>query len=787
MAAASADDIVFDHHDPADEPRRESLMGLGNGVLFVRACAPEAAFAQNGPAPENATHYPGLYLAGAYNRAEREINGERVHISALVNLPDPFALSFRIAGDAWFSLEGCELLHYRHRLDMAAGLAERDVTLRDAAGRETRLRETRGTSLVDANRAWLHWHVTPLNWSAPVQVRALLRTSACNTRLTRTRAYEGRHLDVEPVATDEGVAVLARTIDGTRCIRVESRLQCAGASADAAEPDPTALVQQQTLGAQAGRAFDIELQVRVLADGEAPTAAAPTGHAALAAAQREAWHTLWQHAHIEAPGDDALERACRFSAFHLLQTGSPLSASRDAGLPARGWQEGYFGQVFWDEVFAFGFHDLRFPAIARGLLCYRHRRLPAARRAAAAAGRRGAMFPWRSAASGEEETPPYQWIPPARQWKPDHTHLQHHIGSAIAFNLWRHHLATDDRALLLAHTGEMLIEIARFWASSVVRGESGRFEIRGVIGPDEYHDAWPGAAQPGLDNNAYTNLMAAWTLRCASELPQRLHSDDWRQLCRQSGVQGDEVQAWDDISRRLKVPLIDDGVIAQFDGFDQLLPADGDGLPPRHGSEREDWWLLARGDDVNRYQVTKQADVLMLLYLLGADETRLLIERQGVELPPGWHERTVRYYLERISHESSLSHPVCAGALAEIDPEESWLYFRRALHTDLDRKTSPSTQEGVHLGAMAGAWDVLQRFYFGLSVQADRLLLRPCPPAALDDVQMRVQVRGQRLLLRLAGRTLTLQHEGGGEGLAIEHRGESLRLEAGGALSLVVR
>ncbi len=796
MPQAGARQIEFDDYDLPDEARRESLMGLGNGVLFVRACAPEAAFARR--AADRAQHYAGLYFAGGYNRAGRFINGEAVQITSLVNLPDPFALSFRPEGaHDWFALDDVQLLHYRHRLDLDAGVAEREMRVRDDAGRETLLHETRCVSLVDADAVLLHWRLVPCNWSGALELRSLLRTTAANAKLARTRAYEGRHLEVQPVpATGGGVAVCANTTDGTRRFRIESRLSCV-VDAGGGDAQPVAirvevdkprqaLAQHARVRAVQGQALDIELQVHVRAD-EAAGRATAVERAALLASQRQAWRALWDRLEFDTPGDDTLARSARAGAFHLLQAASPLTSERDTGLPARGWQEGYFGHVFWDELLAFPFYDLRFPAISRALLAYRHRRLGAARTAALRSGWRGAMFPWRSATTGEEETPAFQWIPPARQWKPDHTHLQHHIGSAIAFNAWRHHLATGDARLLAGETGELLIEIARFWASRVHKNEDGRYDILGVIGPDEYHDAWPGAEQPGLDNNSYTNLMAAETLRCASELPRHMEACDWLRLCHQCDVRAGEVDGWDQVSRRLRVCLIGDGVLAQFDGFDRLEPAERAPLPPDGQHEREDWWLLARGDDVNRYQITKQADVLMLFYLLGVDATRALLDRLGVPLSAGWHERTVRHYLDRVSHESSLSHVVCAGALAEIDTAESWHYYRQALATDLERKPEGSTHEGVHLGAMAGAWDVLQRFYLGLWPQSDGLLLRPHLPDGLDDVRMALQWHGQRIGVRLSGSALTLRHEDGGQALVLRHAGEMLRLEPGREVAVWVR
>lgn len=768
-------------------------------MLFVRASAPEAAFAARQPplGPEPAPTYPGLYLAGCYNRAEREVNGERVSITSLVRLPDAFGLAFRVESEAdWFALDapGTRLLHYRHCLDMAAGIAEREAVLRDRAGRETRLLETRLASMSQEGLVLLRWQLTPLNWSGALTLASRLHTAPRNGKIERSRAYEGRHLGVEPLPASEGVAVLARTTDGTRQVRLHARLRCGdtpAAPAPAADVPPDMLEQRCRVEAHAGMPFEAELRVLVDPDTSADR---PDGEAfgppfeTVLDEQRGAWHALWERVPFEAPSDADLERSCRFNAFHLLQSASPLSCKRATGLPARGWQEGYFGHVFWDELFAFPFYSLRLPGIAKGLLEYRWNRLDAARQAARRAGRAGAMFPWRSAASGAEETPPWQWIPPARQWKADHTHLQQHIGSAIAFNLWNHHLATGDGELLLGHSAELLVEIARFWVSSTEPGRDGRLALRGVIGPDEYHDAYPGSERPGLDNNAYTNLMAAWTLRCAAELPERLGGADWQRLTERVGIRPQEPQCWDDASRRFELPLCEGDVIAQFEGFDRLepmtrLPVSEDGR-----KEREDWWLLARGDSVNRYQITKQADVLMLFHLLGHGGVQSLVERLGLRLAEGWCRRTIEFYLARISHESSLSRIVCAGALAECDGEASWRYYRQALHTDIGPGASGSSHEGVHLGAMAGTWDVLQRFYLGLRLEPGRVAIDPHPPAALDEVSTAVWLQGRRLTLHLRGRHLHVSLEpAAAQALTLWHHGEPRRLAPGGTVALACR
>lgn len=200
------------------------------------------------------------------------------------------------------------------------------------------------------------------------------------------------------------------------------------------------------------------------------------------------------------------------------------AAELDVGVPARGLHgEAYRGHVFWDELFVLPYITLHFPEVARALLMYRHRRLPAARDAARLAGQSGAMFPWQSGSSGQEESQALHLNPRSGRWLPDHSHLQRHVGSAIALNVCRYGRATGDTGFLYGPGAELLLEIARFWAGAAVYdAQRGRYRIRGVLGPDEYHYAYPAAGEPGIDDNAYTNVMAAWVIHQGLELLDEL-------------------------------------------------------------------------------------------------------------------------------------------------------------------------------------------------------------------------------------------------------------------------
>jgi alpha,alpha-trehalase len=462
-----------------------------------------------------------------------------------------------------------------------------------------------------------------------------------------------------------------------------------------------------------------------------------------------AWDALWRLFDIELEYSDDTQLVLRLHAFHVLQTLSPNTYGLDVGVPARGLHgEAYRGHVFWDELFILPFMSMRLPWLTRWLLEYRFRRLDAARSTAAAEGRRGATFPWQSASSGREESQVLHLNPKSGRWLADNSSLQKHINLAVAYNVWHYLQVTGDRDFLRNRGGPILIELARYWASVCEMDETdGRFHIRGVIGPDEYHDAYPYADHPGLNDNAYTNVMVAWTLIRTMEVLDALAQYEREELTESLEMEPDELDRWDDIARRLAVPFHDDRIISQFAGYGELEEFDWIGYVERYGDiQRLDRILEAEGDSTNRYKLSKQADVLMLLYLLPPEELERLLARLGYGLDASVDfARTVDYYLQRTSHGSTLSRMVHAWILARFDRPRSWDLFTQSLESDIADVQVGSTAEGIHLGAMAGTVDLLQRCYAGVEVWPDFLAVRPALPDALTRMSFTIEYRGQRI------------------------------------------
>lgn len=760
-------EVVYDHYAPAQEGVRETLCTLGNGYFATRGAAAELA--------ADGVHYPGTYLAGCYDRLSTEIDGRPLESEDLVNAPNWLPLTFREAGGSWFGTEPTDFLSYSQILDLKRGLLTRDVRVRDGRGHITRVTSRRLVHMGDPHVAAIELTLTAENWSGRVEVRSAIDGEVANRGVERYRLLNSQHL----------VAVDARAVgEEVVCLQmrtVQSGIQIAEAARTRVFEGklPRACTRRRTvrdgfvaheieLEIEAGRPITIEKVVSIFtsrdrAISEAGLAAREKlvdvpGFETLLDGHALEWEHLWRSFDIEIELDGGelakIETGVilRLHVFHLLQSASRNSIDLDVGVGARGLHgEAYKGHVFWDELFVFPFVNLRMPDITRSLLLYRFRRLDAARRAARAAGFRGALYPWQSGSDGREETPTSYFNPRSGRWIPDHTHLQRHVNAAIVYNIWQYYQVTGDVKFLDRAGAEMVLEIARCMASlATYNTELERFEIRGVMGPDEYHSKYPDAEQPGLDNNSYTNLMAVWVLCRALDVLALLPHDRRREICERLALGAEEIAGWDAISRKMRLVFLDDGILAQFEGYDRLAELDWDAYRTRYGDiQRLDLLLEAEGDDPNRYKLSKQADALMLFFLFSTEELHALFERLGYPFEGAVIPRTIAYYLPRTSEGSTLSRVAHAWVLARSDRPRSWAVFREALTSDVADIQGGTTREGIHLGAVAGTVDLLQRCYTGLELRNDVLWLNPRLPAGVRRLALLVRYRTHTLELSI--------------------------------------
>ena len=527
--------LVYDGFDPEHQGLREALCALGNGYFVTRGALPEAR--------ADEVNYPGTYVAGLYNRLQSTIADRTVENEDLVNVPNWLSLSFRLAGGPWFDIAGADVIGHRLELDLRRGMLIRHLRWKDPGGRCTSLVQRRFVSMKDPHLAGLETTFRAENWSGTLEARSGLDGRVVNSGVKRYRDLNGRHLAVLHAgeAGEETVELQAEATQTHIEIAVAARARVFSGDRPAAAgrrlvSEPGYIGHALTLNLSPERPATIEkiaalytsrdraISESLLQARQAAQRAAGFGE--LVARHAAAWEALWNRFDIQLDSANGwVETVLHLHILHLLQTVSPNSIRLDVGIPARGWHgEAYRGHVFWDEMFVFPFLNFQHTVLAGALLNYRYERLGAARAAARAAGYRGAMFPWQAGSDGREESQRLHLNPQSGRWLPDNSHLQRHVNIAVAYNVWQHYTVTGSIRFLRFTGAEMLIEIARFWASAATYNpQLGRYEIAGVMGPDEYHDAYPGRDRPGLDNNTYTNVMAVWVLlkaiQALDELP----------------------------------------------------------------------------------------------------------------------------------------------------------------------------------------------------------------------------------------------------------------------------
>jgi len=410
---------------------------------------------------------------------------------------------------------------------------------------------------------------------------------------------------------------------------------------------------------------------------------------------RRAWARRWEDADVLIEGDPELQLAVRLAIFHLLAS-APHTG--EAAVGARGLTgTAYRGHVFWDsDVYVLPFLAATHPKAARALLEYRVRRLPAAIRAARSQGREGARFPWESARSGRDVTPRSAHdrrgeIVPILTGK-----LEEHIVADVAWAAACYIDWTGDRVFAADPGRELIVQTARWWASRIELDERGHGHIRGVIGPDQYHER--------VDDNAFTNVMARWNLKHAAAIaagsaaqPERRR---WLELA-DTIVDGHDPTT---------------GIYEQFAGFHTLEPL-----------------LIAHVAP----QRPVSADVLMLHYLIPDD------------VAPGSLAPNLDFYEPRTAHGSSLSPGVHAALLARAGRlPDAVEMLRLTARIDLE-DVGHMTAGGVHLAAMGSVWRTLTFGFAGLRPVGQALAIDPVLPPGWDALELRVRFCDSHVRVRV--------------------------------------
>ena len=713
------------------EPGIEGAFALVNGYVGTRAAVEEGS-AVSTPA----TFLNGVFDAASHAATQAATTPDRQVIAAptpeLVVAPDWSKLRMLVQGEP-LTVETAAVLGHRRTLDLRRGVLVREWRLRMGTG-TTRLRSLRFVSLDDRHVLGQALELVAEDWSGKLVVEAIVDGDVTNEGGVRhlvehrTRPVEGGML-LETVTAQRRIGI---------CLASSITLATDDANGVHGENDlrERALIWRCRFDASPGRILRLDKLVTVFTGRDGPDPAdraaerlrevAAVGLPAVLERSAAAWADRWASADVEVAGDEELQRRVRFAIYHLIGCANP--DDRRAAPGARSLTgERYKGHVFWDnETFVLPFFVYTHPPTARAILGYRYKTLPAARENARARGWRGAAFAWESADTGQDVTPAYYFTAGGERKDTRTGEEEHHLNADIGFAVWQYWQTTGDERYLLEEGAEILVELARFWASRAERGLDGRWHVRGVIGPDEYHE--------GVDDNAYTNQLAAWLLGRAAELVVWLaerHPDQLASLAAVLGLDDAEPAGWRAVAERL-VDGVDPktGLIEQHRGFHQLEEVD---LAPFQ-ARTTTMDVVLGWERLGRLKLIKQADVVMLLALLG--------ERY----PGAVQEANFRYYEPLTVHDSSLSpsmHALVAARLGDLDTAER--YLEQATGLDLDFEHGTTAAGGVHIATLGGIWQALVLGFGGMTVAGGEPCFTPHVPASWGSLRFRVRWRGALL------------------------------------------
>ncbi|MCY7397077.1 MAG: glycoside hydrolase family 65 protein [Nocardioides sp.] len=765
----------FDSHDLGIT---ESLFSLGNGYLGLRGNYEESRDFQS-----NGTYVNGFHETWPIQHAEEAFGFAKVG-QTIVNAPDAKVIRLYV-DDESLELSTADLVEYERALDLRTGVLSRRVLWRTPSGKLVRVESTRMVSFAQRHLAVMTFEVTVLDAAAPVAISSQL--------LNRQDEVDpsGHPLEEQPAMGDPRQAdgfrhrVLVaqnhhhdgeddKLVDGQLALRYE----CAQSGMTIAVAADHELATDNQVSHRTERGDDMTKAIyRVQAEPGVPIRLTKTVSYHTASrvpsrelldrcrrtldrvreqgidqqhADQEAWlAAFWERSDVEVPGQSAIQQAVRWNLFSVIQAAARADGS---GIPAKGVTgSGYGGHYFWDtEIYVMPFLTYTSPWAARNALRFRHSLLDSARTRARQLAQKGALFPWRTI-NGEEASAYYAAGT-----------AQYHIDADVSYALSQYVGATGDLDFLHRQAIDIFVETARLWEDlGFWRDEDGgAFHIHGVTGPDEYTTV--------VNDNLFTNVMARFNLRRAAEAVRFMQDNDpveHAAMVRRLGLREGEAAEWTRCAQAMTIP------------FEEHL-----GVHPQdfHFLEREMWDLentpmTERPLLLNyhplviyRFQVLKQADVVLALYL------------QGEEFPIEVKRADFAYYDPITTGDSTLSAVVQSIIAAEVGYQDLALrYFMAALFVDLADRHS-NTADGVHVASTGGVWNALTGGFGGFrDLGAGRWCIDPRLPEEWDSLTYRLTLRGTRFRVTVRPDEVTLVVEDGDGPIGLDVRGTGVRLVPG--------
>ncbi|NWF69417.1 MAG: glycoside hydrolase family 65 protein [Chloroflexi bacterium] len=704
----------------------ETIFSIGNGYLSTRASFEE----------DYAGQTPATLIHGVYNHVPGAL------VPELVNAPNWLPITIRIDGtlfhlnakttDYLYPPRGA-LLGYRRTLHIDEGLLRREVLFRAKTGSVVRLVFERFASLSDQHVLAQRVQLFAVDGNPEIVIESSLDG-------TVTNAGNQHWGDFQVTAKGSIISIGAKTQQSGYRLGMASKLIAPGKHKAKVKGLQPTVMTAFTLKQQETITVDKFTTVFTSRDTHEPLTAAQKkadqaakkGYDALLSAHRNEWAKYWRDSDIQIMGDDNAQLSLRFAMYHILIAAPrhdqqvSIGAKTLSGL-------GYKGHVFWDtELFILPPLTLTQPHLARNLLMYRYNKLLGARHKAQANGYEGAMFPWESTDTGEETTPQWSDVQPdgsrIRIWTGD---SEQHISTDIAFAVLQYWRWTGDDEFLRSYGAEIFLDTAVFWGSRV-EAKNGRYEISQQIGPDEYHE--------NIDNSVFTNRMVVWHLQRALEMVDWLKAhapNDHQRLVTALKLTPERLNHWRDIIAKMYIPFDHEKQIhIQFPGFFDMEYIPVPLYEPRTASVQA---ILGHKRSIQT-QVIKQADVVMLMALLG-DE--LGASREVIL--NNWNT-----YYPRTDHGSSLSPSMHTWVAARLGlSETAYELFQHAAEIDL-KDNKGNVRDGIHGAACGGLIQAVLFGMCGLHIDADgKLKTAPHLPEHWQQVSFHVYYRGRRRAFRV--------------------------------------
>lgn len=703
--------IIVQGFDPKQVTKHESLFSLGNGAMGCRANFEEQYTGET---------FQGSYIGGVYYPDKTKVgwwkNGYPEYFAKVLNAPSWLGINISI-NNCPLDLNTCiEVKDFRRQLNMKEGWYERSFTATLPNEQQVQVKVQRLLSLRHDAMGALHYQITPLTADAQLQIESYLDSGVKNND-----ANWDEHFWNTLAITHQGnrAAIIAETKKTKfkvctfmqNALAVNQQLVAAQATTHTAD---NYISKQYEVNVKKGDTLAIEkiggyvttesnTENTLLAENTFALLNENINFATLLQQQKEDWAAIWETADIEIDGDVKAQQAIRFNIFQLNQTYSGKHSQLNIG-PKGFTGEKYGGSTYWDtEAYCLPFYmATKSPQVARNLLLYRYKQLPQAIANAQKLGfsQGAALYPMVTM-NGEECH---------NEW--EITFEEIHRNGAIAFAIYNYVRYTGDSDYIKDYGIEVLIGIARFWAQRVsFSAEKEKYVILGVTGPNEYEN--------NVNNNFYTNYIAAWCLRYAAEQVNNTHT---------AHASADECKQWLHIADNIYLPYSEKyGIYLQQDGFldKELKPTTA--LSPQERPINQHWsW-----DRILRSPYIKQADTLQGFYFFQNHFSKEALQKH------------YDFYSQFTVHESSLSpcvHSILAAKLGMID--EAYQLYLRTARLDLD-DYNKEVHEGLHITSMAGTWLSIVEGFGGLQVEADKLTFAPQIPPTWQRYSFKVFFRGK--------------------------------------------